>query len=109
MNDVEKKILNNAIKKQIEAHFAVAKIENDNTPKRIACFYNGYQIVETNAITKEIQRRTHKKHRINKKWAKRYGYKTVPDDRLIIRSGSIICATPKAVKRLVSAMKGGAE
>lgn len=109
MNDVAKKILNNEIKKQIEARFAVAKIENENTPKRTACYYNGYLIVETNAITKEIQRRTHKKHRINKKWAKRYGYKTVSDDRVIIQNGSIIYATPKAVKRIVAAMKGGVE
>ena len=39
--------------------------------------YNGVPIIITNAITKTVQAKTHKKKRINKKWAKRYGYKCV--------------------------------
>ena len=39
----------------------------------------GIRIVETSFITKEVQRRTHRKKRINKKWRKRYGMKTVED------------------------------
>lgn len=39
---------------------------------------DGRYFVEKDAeIPKTIQVRTHKKKRINKKWAKRYGYKTV--------------------------------
>lgn len=34
---------------------------------------NGYNIIIT---TRKIQRRKHKKKRINKKWLKRYGYVT---------------------------------
>jgi hypothetical protein len=108
-SDVTNKILIDSIRRGIESSERYLSILGDNIPTKITPYYNGHLLVETTAITKEIQRRTHKKHRINKKWAKRYGYKTVPDDRLIIKSGSIICATPKAVKRLVSAMKGGAE
>ena len=33
----------------------------------------GYKILITEYITKDVQRRTHKKKRINKKWLKRYG------------------------------------
>ena len=39
--------------------------------------YDGVPIIITNAITKTVQARTHKKKRINKKWAKRYGFKCV--------------------------------
>ena len=41
------------------------------------CLYNGVPIIITNAITKTVQARTHKKKRINKKWLKRYGYKQI--------------------------------
>lgn len=62
-------------------------------------YFNGFRLVETTALTKEIQRRTHRKRRINKKWLKRYGYKTVLDDGAIIVSGNCIYATPKTVKK----------
>lgn len=39
---------------------------------------DGRYFIEKDAeIPKTVQARTHKKKRINKKWAKRYGYKTV--------------------------------
>ena len=39
---------------------------------------DGRYFVEKDAeIPKVVQVRTHKKKRINKKWAKRYGYKTI--------------------------------
>ena len=45
----------------------------------------GMEIVIAECLTKDIQRRTHKKRRINKKWLKRYGYKCVPDnDKMIV-------------------------
>ena len=37
------------------------------------------KIIITDAITKKIRKRTHKKKRIDKKWLKRYGYKEVQD------------------------------
>lgn len=65
----------------------------------------GFRLIETTAITKEVQRRTHHKRRINKKWAKRYGYKTVPDDERMIMFGDCILATPNAIKKIIAAVK----
>ena len=69
--------------------------------------YMGFNLIETTALTKQIQRRTHRKRRINKKWLKRYGYKTVLDHGVIIRYGDCLLATPKTVKKIIAAMKGG--
>ena len=45
----------------------------------------GMEIIITELITKDIQKRKHKKRRINKKWLKKYGYKCVPDsDKMIV-------------------------
>jgi hypothetical protein len=69
-------------------------------------YYNGFRLIETTAITKEVQCRTHHKRRINKKWAKRYGHKTVPDDERMIMFGDCILATPNAIKKIIKATKG---
>lgn len=61
----------------------------------------GFKIYETTAITKQVQRRRHRKRRINKKWLKRYGYTTVLDDETIIRVVDSLYATPNMVKKLV--------
>ena len=68
-------------------------------------YYDGFRLVETTAITKQVQRRTHRKRRINKKWLKRYGYKTVLDDGRIIRFGDCILATPKTINKIINLMK----
>lgn len=68
-------------------------------------YYNGMRLIETTAITKEVQRRTHRKRRINKKWLKRYGFKTVLDDGRIILYGDCILATPNTIKKIIEAMK----
>jgi len=68
-------------------------------------YYNGFQLIETTAITKQVQRRTHRKHRINKKWLKKYGYKTVLDDGSILQFGDCILATPKTIKRIIAFAK----
>ena len=68
-------------------------------------YYMGFRLVETTAITKEVQRRTHHKRRINKKWLKRYGYKTVLDDGRVIQFGDCILATPKTIKKIIAATK----
>lgn len=69
-------------------------------------YYMGFELIETTAITKQIQRRNHRKRRVNKKWLKRYGYKTVLDDGKIIRCGDCLFATPNTIKKLISVMKG---
>lgn len=68
-------------------------------------YYDGFRLIETTAITKQVQRRTHRKRRINKKWAKRYGYKIVLDDGRIIQFGDCILATPKTIKRIIEITK----
>ena len=70
-------------------------------------FLNGYRLVATEDITKRVQKRTHKKWRINKKWLKKYGYKDVPDDEKVLVFENYIYATPKTVKRMIEQMKGG--
>jgi hypothetical protein len=65
----------------------------------------GYRLYETTALTKQIQRRTHKKKRINKKWLKRYGYKTVLDNERIIIVEDCIFATPKTLAKLINEIK----
>ena len=65
----------------------------------------GYRLIETTVITKEVQLRTHRKRRINKKWLKRYGYKTVLDDGRILQYGDCILATPNTVKKIIAVMK----
>lgn len=68
-------------------------------------YYDGFQLIETTAITKQVQRKTHRKRRINKKWAKRYGYKTVLDDGRIIQFGDCILATPNTINKIINLMK----
>ena len=62
--------------------------------------YMGFNLFATKAITKQVQRRTHRKKRTNKKWAKRYGYKTVLDDEKIIRVGNCLYATPNTAEKI---------
>lgn len=68
-------------------------------------YYNGFRLIETTAITKQVQRRTHRKHRINKKWLKKYGYKTVLDDGRVIFADGCIFATPNMIKKIIAIMK----
>ena len=43
---------------------------------------------------KRVQIRKHRKKRINKKWAKRYGYKTVLTDVKIVDASLVQCGRP---------------
>lgn len=68
----------------------------------------GYNLIGTTALTKSVPRRTHRKRRINKKWLKRYGYKSVPDDSRAVIFENNIFVTPKMCERLIAEiMKGG--
>ena len=52
---------------------------------------SGMPVIITNAITKNVRCRKHKKRRIDKKWLKRYGYKEVQDDtKMYIFNGSLL-------------------
>lgn len=65
----------------------------------------GMEIFITEWITKDIQRRKHKKRRINKKWLKRYGYKCVPDNDKIILSDNKLFMTRGAYERVKRGIK----
>ena len=60
----------------------------------------GYKILITEHITKDVQRRTHKKKRINKKWLKRYGMKIVPDNTKILLVNNTLMMTEKCYEKL---------
>lgn len=60
----------------------------------------GYRLIPTNVITKQVPIRPHKKKRINKKWLKRYGTKTVPDYGKIVVFDHYIFAQPETIKRI---------
>jgi hypothetical protein len=67
----------------------------------------GFRLVEVDTIKKYVQRRTHRKRRINKKWLKRYGYKEVTNDGKISVFGGCIFATPKTIEVILSTVRGG--
>lgn len=60
----------------------------------------GCKILITEYITKDIQRRTHRKKRINKKWLKRYGMKIVPDNTKILLVNNTLMMTEKCYEKL---------
>lgn len=63
--------------------------------------FNGMPIVITPGS--KIQNRTHKKKRINKKWAKRYGYtdSNVLEDGKIIQFGNMLYMNQKTHESLL--------
>ena len=61
-------------------------------------YLTGFRLIETNVITKEVQARKHQKKRVNKKWLKRYGLKTMPDYEKIIVANDCILAQPKTIE-----------
>ena len=69
----------------------------------------GFSLIESDAIVKKVQVRTHKKKRINKKWLKRYGFKEVPDyDTIYVGTPmgeKYIIAQPKTIKRIKESLK----
>lgn len=66
-------------------------------------YFNGLEVIINNSFGNQVQRRTHKKHRINKKWLKRYGYKFVSDGRTFIFDNKIIMHqdTWNKIKKLI--------
>jgi hypothetical protein len=54
---------------------------------------SGVPVIENRLLVDRVQRRTHKKKRINKKWLKKYGYKEVPSKRIMIFDRKILTQT----------------
>ena len=53
--------------------------------------------------TKEIQRRKHRKKRINKKWKKRYGMielNSMPHGEVVIMDNRVICMTKRTFEQI---------
>lgn len=69
----------------------------------------GFSIVESNAIVKKVQARTHKKKRISKKWLKRYGLKEVPDYETVYIATpygeKYIFAQPKTIEKIKNSLQ----
>ena len=60
---------------------------------------DGYPIIQSEYCCERVQARKHKKKRINKKWAKRYGCRFVPSKDIIVANGYIF-VHPKTFAKL---------
>ena len=58
----------------------------------------GYSVIATDYMRETEQARKHKKKRINKKWLKRYGMRSVPSKRIVIFDGKIYVHPKTLVK-----------
>lgn len=69
--------------------------------------YGGLRILTDYSVGKMVQARTHKKKRINKKWRKRFGFKSVPDgDKIyVIPPAGVIVMHPGTYEKLKKSMK----
>jgi hypothetical protein len=59
----------------------------------------GYDIIGVSSMADNVQARTHKKKRINKKWRKRYGFKEIPWNKFYIEGNRIYCH-PKMIEKI---------
>ena len=66
-------------------------------------YMDGIPIVITDAIKKDVRKRTHKKKRIDKKWEKQYGYKSVTDDAKCIMFNGTIYMSQKCYEKVKKA------
>ena len=67
-------------------------------------FY-GYLLIAEKSMYDWVQRKTHKKKRINKKWRKRYGYMQVPKRGFYITDDKKIYGHPVYIDRLIADVK----
>lgn len=71
-------------------------------------FQLGYDVIVTRYCADIVQARTHKKMRINKKWRKRYGMKSVPWKRVIVLENERkIIMHPDTLEVIRKKIKGG--
>jgi len=52
--------------------------------------FHGYRIIENENMVERKQNRTHRKRRINKKWAKRYGFTLIPKKGIFAMGSTLI-------------------
>lgn len=65
-------------------------------------YMSGMPIFITDVIKKDVRKRTHKKKRIDKKWEKQYGYKSVTDDEKCIMFNGTIYMSQKFYEKVKS-------
>lgn len=65
---------------------------------------NGYKVVASEYYCDIVQARKHRKKRINKKWLKRYGMKSVPRKDLLIFDGYIV-GQPSVIDKLIEGVR----
>ena len=68
-------------------------------------YISGIQVVITDSITKNVRKRTHRKKRIDKKWEKRYGYKSVIDDGKCAMFNGTIYMSQKCFEKVKSRLE----
>jgi len=66
----------------------------------------GFNLISNVHMMDRIQRRTHRRTRINKKWLKRYGYRTVPKKDLI-QAGNTLYGHPLTIQRVENLLTNG--
>lgn len=64
----------------------------------------GMKIVENIHMVDEVQRKAHRKKRINKKWAKKYGFTYAPK-RDVFVTGEMIIGHPITINELTNRYK----
>jgi hypothetical protein len=69
------------------------------------CYFNGYNIIESEYCVDHVRSRKHKKRRIDKKWLKRYGYKYIPKKEVYITADRMIIGHPIVIRKLVESIK----
>lgn len=59
------------------------------------------EVIENQWLIVSVQKRTHRKKRINKKWRKRYGLKQVPDPKVYVLTPHTIHGHPETISKLM--------
>ena len=68
-------------------------------------FLDGIPVICTDAITKTVRKRRHRKKRIDKKWLKRYGYKEVTDHSKVLMANNMLFMSKECHERLTAAYR----
>lgn len=67
---------------------------------QIGNFYGGFHLVANPLMVERVQRKTHRKKRINKKWRKRYGFVEKPSTTCYLFGTNTIIAHPDVILRI---------
>lgn len=86
-----------------------ANIQLTNATFSTKVFYYGIDVIENPhlTITELVRRKIHKKKRIDKKYAKKYGFKSItkPDDKIYVMPNNSIVAHPSIIHKIEDYIK----